>query len=53
MYANEEETIIFWDFPLPPLEVKELNAIGKDEQEEEDPTNMSQRNRSQEIIFKA
>ena len=53
VYANEKETIIFWDFPLPPLEVKELNAIGKDKQEEEDPTNMSQGNRSQEIIFKA
>lgn len=36
---------------LSPLEVKELDAVGKDEEEEENPTNMSNSNSTKEVIF--
>ena len=36
-----------------PLEVEELDAIGKDKEENEDKANMGHNNCSKEIIFKA
>ena len=53
-------TIIFYtlcpnqrvEVSLSPLEVKELDAIGKHEEEEEDPTHMSKDYRYKEVMIK-
>lgn len=43
-------TRMFWSSPL---EVKELDSVGKDEEEEEDPTDMSKHHGDKEVMLVA